>query len=62
MIGAIVGDAVWLRGDADTQACIAGAAAEAFYGGVPRYLAGPALALLTEEMRALIGKFEGIKK
>jgi len=54
--------AVWLRGDADTQACIAGAIAEAFYGGVPQYLAGPALALLTDEMRALLGKFEGIRK
>ena len=54
--------AVWLRGDADTQACIAGAVAEAFYGGVPQYLAGPALALLTDEMRALLWEFEGIKK
>jgi ADP-ribosylglycohydrolase len=54
--------AVWLKGDADTQACVAGSIAEAFYGGVPRYLADPALALLTEEMRALIGKFEGIRK
>ena len=54
--------AVWLKGDADTQACIAGAIAEAFYGGVPQYLAGPALALLTDEMRALIGKFEEIRK
>ena len=27
--------AVCLGGDADTQACIAGAIAEAFYGGVP---------------------------
>lgn len=48
--------AVWLRGDADTQACIAGSVAEAFYGGVPRYLAGPALALLSEDMRGLLEK------
>jgi ADP-ribosylglycohydrolase len=54
--------AVWLRGDADTQACIAGSVAEAFYGGVPQYLAGPAVALLTDEMRALLAEFEGIKK
>lgn len=54
--------AVWLRGDADTQACIAGSVAEAFYGGVPQYLAGPAVALLTDEMRALLVKFEAIRK
>jgi len=30
-----VRNAVWLDGDADTQACIAGAIAEAFYGRVP---------------------------
>ncbi len=28
-------NAIWLGGDADTQACIAGSIAEAFYGGVP---------------------------
>ncbi len=54
--------AVWLRGDADTQACIAGSVAEAFYGGVPQYLAGPAAALLADEMRALLAEFEGIRK
>jgi len=53
---------IWLRGDADTQACIAGSVAEAFYGGVPRYLADPATALLADEMRGLIEEFEGIKK
>lgn len=31
-----VRNAVSLGGDSDTQACIAGAAAEAFYGGVPK--------------------------
>jgi len=49
--------AVWLRGDADTQACIAGAIAEAFYGGVPQDLAIPAVALLTDEMRAVLEEF-----
>lgn len=39
-----------------------GAVTDAFYGGVPQYLAGPAVALLTDEMLALLGKFEGIKK
>ena len=35
--------AVWLRGDADTQAAIAGSIAEAFYGGVPEPIAREAL-------------------
>ena len=34
-----VRNAVWLGGDSDTMACIAGAVAEAFYGGVPRAVA-----------------------
>lgn len=34
-----VRQAIALGGDADTQACIAGAIAEAFYGGVPAWLA-----------------------
>ena len=49
--------AVWLRGDADTQACISGAIAEAFYGGIPQDLASPAVARLTEEMRAVLEDF-----
>jgi ADP-ribosylglycohydrolase len=53
--------AVWLRGDADTQACIAGSVAEAFYGGVPQFLAGPALALLTEDMRGLLEKSDKVE-
>lgn len=31
--------AIWLRGDADTMAAIAGSIAEAFYGGVPEEIA-----------------------
>ncbi len=31
--------AIWLRGDADTMAAIAGGIAEAFYGGVPEEIA-----------------------
>lgn len=38
--------AIWLRGDADTQAAIAGSIAEAFYGGAPASLAGLALGVL----------------
>jgi ADP-ribosylglycohydrolase len=33
--------AISLGGDADTMACIAGAIAEPFYGGVPPDVAGP---------------------
>jgi ADP-ribosylglycohydrolase len=33
-----VRNAIWLGGDADTQACIAGALAEAYYGGVPAHI------------------------
>lgn len=33
-----VRNAVWLGGDADTQACIAGVLAEAYYGGVPTHI------------------------
>ena len=40
--------AVWLGGDADTQAAIAGSIAEAFYGGVPEPIAKEALARLDE--------------
>lgn len=42
--------AVWLRGDADTQAAIAGSIAEAFYGGVPDAIARESLARLDEEL------------
>jgi ADP-ribosylglycohydrolase len=34
-----VRNAIFLGGDADTQACIAGGIAEAFYGGVPAEIA-----------------------
>ena len=42
--------AVWLGGDADTQAAIAGSIAEAFYGGVPESIATEALARLDEAL------------
>lgn len=42
--------AVWLRGDADTQAAIAGSIAEAFYGGVPEKIAGETLDKLDEHL------------
>lgn len=39
-------NAIWLRGDADTQAAIAGSIAEAFYKGVPANMASRALTYL----------------
>ena len=49
--------AVSLGGDSDTQACIAGAAAEAFYGGVPLHLAEHVRDLLPGEMREVVDSF-----
>ncbi|WP_296987786.1 ADP-ribosylglycohydrolase family protein [Desulfovibrio piger] len=46
-----VRNAVWLGGDSDTQAAIAGSIAEAFYGGVPQALRDAALALLDDRLR-----------
>lgn len=46
-----VRNAVWLGGDSDTQAAIAGSIAEAFYGGVPQELREAALARLDDRLR-----------
>lgn len=46
-----VRNAVWLGGDSDTQAAIAGSIAEAFYGGVPQPMRDAALALLDDRLR-----------
>lgn len=46
-----VRNAVWLGGDSDTQAAIAGSIAEAFYGGVPQDLREAALARLDDRLR-----------
>lgn len=50
-------NAIALGGDADTQACISGAVAEAFYGGVPTWIWKRCEAVLEPEMVALIGRF-----
>ena len=50
-------NAISLGGDADTMACIAGAIAEAFYGGVPRHIAEPVLALLDDRLRGITAAF-----
>lgn len=50
-------NAIWLRGDADTQACIAGAIAEAFYREIPEELKTKALELIPDEFIEILIKF-----
>lgn len=50
-------NAIWLRGDADTQACIAGAIAEAFYKEIPKELKTKALELIPDEFIEILTKF-----
>lgn len=52
-----VRNAVSLGGDADTQACIAGAVAEAFYGGVPEAIWAQAQARLTPDLLDVTRRF-----
>ena len=52
-----VRNAISLGGDADTMACIAGAIAEPFYGGVPSHIAEPVLALLDDRLRSMVREF-----
>ena len=54
-----VRNAISLGGDADTMACIAGAIAEAYYGGVPAAIAEPVLARLDDRLRSVVQKFRG---
>lgn len=49
--------AISLGGDADTLACIAGGIAGAFYGGVPRDIAEPAMARLDDRLREVVRLF-----
>ena len=50
--------AVSLGGDSDTLACITGAVAQAFYGGVPEPIAGRTLDFLDEPLRRVTLEFE----
>jgi ADP-ribosylglycohydrolase len=52
-----VRNAVSLGGDSDTLACIAGGIAEAFYGGVPQFIAAKAMGILDEYLRNIAVKF-----
>ncbi len=50
-------NAISLGGDADTMACIAGAIAEAYYGGVPDEIAVPILERLDDRLRSIAREF-----
>lgn len=52
-----VRNAISLGGDADTMACIAGAIAEAFYGGVPDHIRGPVTEKLDDRLEGLVNEF-----
>jgi ADP-ribosylglycohydrolase len=52
-----VRNAISLGGDADTMACIAGAIAEAFYGGVPDSIRVRSLAALDDRLRIVVEEF-----
>lgn len=49
--------AVSLGGDSDTQACIAGSIAEAFYGGVPEPIVIEVLKRLPQELKDVLMRF-----
>ena len=52
-----VRNAVSLGGDSDTQACIAGSIAEAYYGGIPTKIAEESLKRLDERLRNIYTQF-----
>jgi ADP-ribosylglycohydrolase len=52
-----VRNAVLLGGDADTQACIAGAIAEAFFGGVPAEIASEVRQRLPRDLYQVVDDF-----
>jgi ADP-ribosylglycohydrolase len=52
-----VRNAISLGGDADTMACIAGAIAEPFYGGVPDPIRGAVMEKLDERLEGVVREF-----
>lgn len=52
-----VRNAVSLGGDSDTQACIAGSIAEAYYGGVPAQIMDETLKRLDERLKTVLSNF-----
>ena len=57
----VIRNAVSLGGDSDTLTCIAGSIAEAYFG-VPENLKAECSYRIPEEMRAVLRRFEGMKK
>ena len=49
--------AISLGGDSDTQACITGGIAQAFYGGVPKHIEDAAFAILDDHLRSVTMQF-----
>jgi ADP-ribosylglycohydrolase len=49
--------AISLGGDSDTQACITGGIAQAFYGGVPKHIEDAAFAILDDHLRSVTVQF-----
>lgn len=52
-----VRNAISLGGDSDTLACITGGIADAYYGGVPDFIAGKVQEILTEDLWCLAETF-----
>jgi ADP-ribosylglycohydrolase len=52
-----VRNAISLGGDTDTQACITGGIAQAFYGGIPKHIEAAALAILDDHLRSVTMQF-----
>lgn len=50
-------NAIWLRGDADTQACISGSIAEAFYKEIPEELKIKTLEMIPDEFIEIMTNF-----
>ena len=48
---------LWLKGDADTQAAIAGSIAEAFYKDIPQYMKDKAFELIPKEFLLTLYEF-----
>lgn len=50
-------NAIWLNGDADTMACIAGGIAEAFYQDIPTFMLDEAMQRLPDDFKGIIQAF-----
>ena len=48
---------VSLGGDSDTLACITGGIAEAYYAGVPRFIAEKVWEMLDQDLKEVTGRF-----